>query len=46
MTWSLIFFSYSLNMLPMGCIVMLVHDVTDLGVTLFKLTIDVTHIYI
>jgi hypothetical protein len=46
MTWSLIFFSYSLNMLPMGCIVMLVHDVTDLSVTLFKLTIDVTPIYV
>lgn len=44
MTWSLIFFSYSLNMLPMGSIVMLVHDVTDLSVTLFKLTIDITHI--
>lgn len=44
MTWSLIFFSYSLNMLPLGCIVMLVHDATDLMVTLFKLTIDVTHI--
>ena len=43
MTWSLIFFSYSLNMLPMGSIVMLVHDVTDLTVTLFKLTVDVTH---
>jgi hypothetical protein len=25
---------------------MLIHDVTDLSVTLFKLTIDVTHIYI
>jgi TLC domain len=46
MTWSLIFFSYSLNMLPMGCVVMLVHDVTDLSVTLFKLTIDVTPIYV
>jgi ceramide synthetase len=42
MTWSLIIFSYSLNMLPLGCIVMLVHDVTDLTVTLFKLTIDIT----
>lgn len=46
MTWSLIFFSYSLNMLPMGSIVMLVHDVTDLTVTLFKLTVDVTHIIV
>ncbi len=46
MTWSLIFFSYSLNMLPQGSIVMLVHDVTDLSVTIFKLTVDVTHIAI
>lgn len=44
MTWSLIFFSYSLNMLTQGSIVMLVHDVTDLSVTIFKLTIDVTPI--
>jgi len=28
----------------MGSIVMLVHDVTDLTVTLFKLTVDITHI--
>ena len=31
-------------MLTQGSIVMLVHDVTDLSVTLFKLTVDVTHI--
>ena len=42
LTWSLIFFSYSLNMQAMGCIVMLVHDITDLAVTMFKLTIDIT----
>ena len=46
MTWSLIFFSYSLTMLPMGSIVMLVHDVTDLIVTLFKLTIDITPLFV
>lgn len=46
MTWSLIFFSYSLNMLPQGSITMLIHDVTDLGVTIFKLTVDVTNIVI
>ena len=44
MTFSLIFFSYTLNMLPMGSIVMIIHDVTDLNVTLFKLTIDITPI--
>jgi ceramide synthetase len=41
MTWTLIFFSYSLNMLPIGAAVMILHDVTDLTVTLFKLTIDI-----
>jgi TLC domain len=41
MTWSLIFFSYSLNMLPIGAAVMILHDITDLAVTLFKLTIDI-----
>lgn len=46
MTWSLIFFSYSLNMTSLGSIVMLVHDITDLTVTIFKLTIDITPIAI
>ena len=46
MTWSLIFFSYTLSMTPMGCIVMLVHDVTDLAVTFFKLTIDITPLFV
>lgn len=46
MTWSLIFFSYSLNMTSLGSIVMLVHDVTDLTVTIFKLSIDITPIAI
>jgi ceramide synthetase len=41
MTWALIFFSYSLNMLPIGAAVMILHDVTDLTVTLFKLTCDI-----
>lgn len=46
MTWSLIFFSYSLNMMPVGAAVMILHDVSDLSVTLFKLTIDWTSIYL
>lgn len=46
MTWSLIFFSYSLNMLPIGAAVMILHDITDLTVTIFKITVDVTHIAI
>ncbi len=46
MTWALIFFSYSVNMIPIGAAVMILHDVTDLTVTIFKLTIDVTSIYI
>jgi TLC domain len=46
MTWSLIFFSYSLNMLPIGSAVMILHDLTDLSVTLFKLTVDITPIFV
>lgn len=46
MTWSLIFFSYSLNYMPVGAAVMILHDLTDLSVTMFKLTVDVTHIVI
>jgi ceramide synthetase len=42
MTFSLIFFSYSLTMTPMGSAVMFLHDVTDLTATIFKLTIDIT----
>lgn len=42
MTWSLIFFSYSLNMMPIGAAVMILHDLTDLACTVFKLTVDVT----
>ena len=45
MTWSLIFFSYSLNMLPIGAAVMILHDVTDLLVTVFKLTVDITPVF-
>jgi TLC domain len=42
LTFSLILFSYNLNYLPVGAAVMVLHDVTDLGVSIFKLTIDVT----
>jgi len=46
MTWSLIFFSYSLNMLPIGAAVMILHDLTDFAVTMFKITIDVTPFFV
>ena len=42
LTFSLILFSYVLNYLPIGAAVMLLHEVTDLFVSFFKLTIDVT----
>lgn len=42
LTAALIYFSYSLNYIPIGAAVMLLHDVTDLTVSVFKLTIDVT----
>lgn len=46
MTWSLIFFSYNLNFIPIGAAVMLLHDVTDLAVSIFKLTVDITPVYV
>lgn len=46
MTWSLIFFSYSLNKIPIGAAVMILHDITDLTTTIFKLTVDITPILI
>lgn len=42
LTETLIFFSYSLNLLPVGASIMLLHDLTDLSVSLFKLTCDNT----
>lgn len=44
LTFTLILFSYVLNYLPIGAAVMVLHDVTDLGASIFKLTIDVTPI--
>jgi TLC domain len=41
-TFALILFSYALNYMPIGAAVMILHDVTDLGASIFKLTIDVT----
>ena len=42
LTAALVFFSYILHFMPVGSAVMLCHDVTDLAVSLFKLTVDVT----
>jgi hypothetical protein len=42
LTAALVFFSYILHFMPVGAAVMLCHDVTDLAVSLFKLTVDVT----
>jgi hypothetical protein len=42
LTFTLIFFSYLLNYLPIGAAVMVLHDVTDLIASFFKLMIDVT----
>jgi hypothetical protein len=39
---ALIFTSYSLNYIPPGAIIMLLHDITDLCMSVFKLTSDVT----
>ena len=42
LTFVLILFSYSVGYLPVGAAVMVLHDVTDLAVSIFKLTIDIT----
>lgn len=41
-TLALVFMSYSLGAIPVGATIMLLHDITDLGVSIFKATIDVT----
>lgn len=41
-TLGLILMSYSLNAIPVGAVIMLLHDITDLGASTFKATIDVT----
>jgi len=46
MTWALIFFSYTMNLSSQGAVTMLVHDLSDLAVTLFKLTVDITPVYV
>ena len=44
LTAALIFFSYTLNCMPVGAAVMILHDITDLAVSIFKLTVDITPI--
>lgn len=46
LTFALILFSYGLSYLPVGAAVMLLHDLSDVFVCLFKLLIDVTPIVI
>lgn len=46
LTFTLILFSYSVNYLPIGAAVMVLHDVTDLGASIFKLVIDVTPAFV
>lgn len=42
MTWALIMFSYFSNYIPVGAAIMLIHDLSDLPVTILKLVVDVT----
>ena len=44
MTLILIGMSYSLNHIPIGSAVMILHDITDTTMNIFKVTIDVTPI--
>lgn len=46
LTFTLILFSYSVNYLPVGAAVMILHDVTDLGATIFKMVVDVTPFFL
>lgn len=45
LTFTLILFSYVVNYLPVGAAVMVLHDVTDLTASIFKLVVDITPIY-
>lgn len=40
-TLALVLFSYSLNQMTLGSVIMFIHDISDLAVSLFKLTCDV-----
>lgn len=42
LTFTLIYFSYVVNYLPVGAAVMILHDVTDLTVSIFKMVVDIT----
>ncbi len=44
LTFILILFSYVVNYLPVGAAVMILHDVTDLTASIFKLVVDITPI--
>lgn len=41
-TFMLVQFSYSMNYMPVGAVIMLIHDISDLSVNIFKLSIDYT----
>ena len=41
-TLALVLMSYSCGAIPVGATIMLLHDITDLGVSVFKATVDVT----
>ena len=42
LTFTLIYFSYVVNYLPVGAAVMILHDVTDLTCSIFKMVVDIT----
>lgn len=40
-TMMLILFSYSTNFLPIGSVIMLIHDITDIFLNIFKIVVEV-----
>lgn len=41
----LVQFSYSMNYMPVGAVIMLIHDISDLSLNIFRLSIDYTRTF-
>lgn len=45
LTIALVLFSYSVNFLPVGAIIMLLMDFSDIFVAVFKMAVDVNEVF-